>query len=37
MKTMKKDRSGYRSPMVEDTEGNHSCGYPYHSFWTILW
>lgn len=28
MKTWKKERSGYRSPMVADTEGNHSCGYP---------
>jgi hypothetical protein len=26
MKIMKKERSGYRSPMVEDTEGNHSSG-----------
>jgi hypothetical protein len=26
MKTMKTDRSGYRSPIVEDTEGNHSSG-----------
>lgn len=26
MNTMKKDRSGYRSPMVADTEGNHSSG-----------
>lgn len=24
MKIIKKDRSGYRSPMVADTEGNHS-------------
>lgn len=26
MKTINTDRSGYRSPMVEDTEGNHSSG-----------
>ena len=28
MNTMKTDRSGYRSPIVADTEGNHSSGYP---------
>lgn len=28
MKTMKTDRSGYRSPIVADTDGNHSSGYP---------
>lgn len=26
MKIWKADRSGYRSPMVAETEGNHSCG-----------
>ena len=26
IKTWKKDLSGYRSPMVADTEGNHSIG-----------
>lgn len=33
---MKKDLSGYLSPIVAETEGNHSSGYPYHSFWTIF-
>lgn len=28
MKIMKNDRSGYRSPIVAETDGNHSCGYP---------
>ena len=28
IKTMKTDRSGYRSPIVAETEGNHSSGYP---------
>lgn len=28
IKIMKKDRSGYRSPIVADTDGNHSWGYP---------
>jgi len=37
IKNIKNDLSGYRSPMVDDTEGNHSSGYPYHSFWTIFW
>jgi hypothetical protein len=26
MKIWKTERSGYRSPMVDETEGNHSCG-----------
>lgn len=28
IKIMKNDRSGYRSPIVADTDGNHSWGYP---------
>lgn len=28
IKIMKNERSGYRSPMVAETEGNHSSGYP---------
>ena len=26
IKIWKTERSGYRSPMVEETDGNHSCG-----------
>ena len=29
MKSWNTERSGYRSPIVADTEGNHSCGYPF--------
>jgi hypothetical protein len=29
MNSWKKDRSGYRSPIVAETDGNHSSGYPY--------
>ena len=36
MNTMKRDRSGYRSPIVADTEGNHSMGYLATSFSTIF-
>ena len=28
MKIMKNERSGYRSPIVAETDGNHSSGYP---------
>lgn len=37
MSTWNTDRSGYWSPMAADTEGNHSSGYPNHSFFTTLW
>lgn len=29
-------RSGYQSPMVADTDGNHSSGYPATPFLTIF-
>jgi hypothetical protein len=28
MKIIKNERSGYRSPIVAETDGNHSSGYP---------
>ena len=38
IKNWKTERSGYRSPMVAETEGNHSWGYPFtFSVLTFSW